>query len=77
LVKTGPHLSSPVGRVIQPTFRYLPVPVSVEVCGLPAALSLTCKVPGLVPVCVGVNVTLIVHLAFAARLEPQVVAEML
>ena len=39
------------------------------------ALSLTLNCPVLVPVCVGVNVTLIVHLPLAARLVPQVLAE--
>ena len=38
-------------------------------------MSATLKVPVLVPVAVGVNVTLIVHLAFAARLLVQVLAE--
>ena len=56
---------------------YLPVPVRVEVCGLPGALSLTDKLPVLVPVCVGVKTTLNVHFALAARLVEQVVAEIL
>lgn len=55
----------------------MPVPVRVEICGLPAALSLTCNVPVLVPVCVGVNTTLIVHVDLAARLVEQVVVETL
>jgi len=55
----------------------LPIPVRVEVCGLPAALSITCKVPVLVPVSVGVKTTLIVHLELAARLDEQVVVETL
>lgn len=41
------------------------------------ALSLTDSVPFLVPVCVGVKITLIVHLVLAARVAEQVVAEML
>ena len=44
-----------------------PVPVSGTVCGLPAALSVTASVPVRVPSAVGVNVTLIVHVAPAAR----------
>jgi hypothetical protein len=51
------------------------VPVRLEVCGLPIALSDTLNVPVLVPTAVGVNVTLIVQLVFAARLVPHVFAE--
>ena len=39
------------------------------------ALSATCRVPVLVPVAVGVKVTLILHEVFAARLVPQPVVE--
>lgn len=39
------------------------------------ALSFTISCPVLVPVCVGVKVTLIVHFFFAARLVPHVVAD--
>jgi hypothetical protein len=39
------------------------------------ALSLTLSWPVLVPVCVGVKVTLIVHLPLAARLVVHVVVE--
>src|SRR5579863_2667261 len=55
----------------------VPVPVRLEVCGLPIALSLTCNVPFLVPVAVGVNATLMVHLALAAKLAVQVVVDTL
>jgi hypothetical protein len=55
----------------------LPVPVRLDVWGLPIALSATLKIPVLVPVAVGVNTTLIVHIALAARLVEQVVAETL
>src|SRR6267154_2678861 len=40
---------------------FVPVPVSVTVCGLFAALSVMVKVPGRVPVIVGLNVTLIMQ----------------
>ena len=53
------------------------MPVKLEVCGLPIALSATLNVPVLVPVAFGVNTTLIVHLDLAARLLVQVVAETL
>ncbi len=56
---------------------YLPVPVRLEVCGLLAALSVTFNVPVLVPVCVGLNVTLILRLDLAAKLGAQVVVETL
>jgi hypothetical protein len=56
---------------------YLPVPVRLDVCGLPTALSATLSVPVRVPVAVGLNTTLMVHFALAARLDEQVVAEML
>ena len=49
-----------------------PVPVRLTVCGLPLALSVTLIVPVWVPVAVGVNVTLIVHLPPAATEEPHV-----
>ena len=55
----------------------MPVPDRLDVCGLPKALLLTCNVPVSTPVPVGVKITLIVHLDFAARLDVQVVAEML
>ena len=57
---------------------YLPVPVRLEVCGLPTtALSATCNDPVLAPVAVGVKTTLIVQLVLAARLVVQVVVETL
>jgi len=57
------------------TCSYLPVPVGFDTWGLLLALSLTLNCPVLVPVAVGVNVMLIVHLPFAAKLVPHVVAE--
>lgn len=58
-------------------FYYLPVPVRLEVCGLPGPLSLTDSVPDSVPVCVGENTTLIVQVDFEPRLDEQVVVETL
>ena len=58
------RLATGVGAVV-------PVPESVTLCGLPAALSVTERDPVRVPVAVGVNVTLIVQLAAAARGEEQ------
>ncbi len=51
------------------------MPARVAVCGLLLPLSLTSNWPVCVPVAVGVNVTLIVHLLLAPRLVPHVVAE--
>lgn len=51
------------------------MPVNEEVCGLLLASSLTVKLPVRVPVCVGVNVTLIVQCCCAPRLPVQVVDE--
>ncbi len=47
------------------------MPLSVTWCGLPVALSVTLNVPLRVPVAVGVKVTLMVQLAPAATLVPQ------
>jgi len=70
-----PRISA--GLVVENRPSYLPVPVRLEVCGLPMALSLTCNVPVLVPVAVGVNTTLMVQVALPDRLVVQVVAETL
>lgn len=50
------------------------MPATFDVCGLLLALSLTVNLPFLVPVAVGVNVTLMEHVLLAARLVVQVVA---
>lgn len=48
------------------------MPVSEMLCGLPDALSVTDSVAFRTPVAVGLNVMLMVQLALAATLEPQV-----
>jgi hypothetical protein len=48
-----------------------PVPVKATICGEFDAVSLTVITPGMLPVVEGVNVTLIVHVAPALRLLPQ------
>jgi hypothetical protein len=48
-----------------------PVPVRLTDCGLPAALSVIVRAALRVPVAVGVNVTLMLQLAPAATLVPQ------
>jgi len=49
----------------------LPLPVNDTDCGLPEALSVTRRLPLLVPVAVGLKVTLIVQLALIASANPQ------
>jgi hypothetical protein len=49
-----------------------PVPVRLAVCGLLPALSAMVRAPVRLPTRVGVNVTLIVHFAWAATEAPQV-----
>src|SRR5690349_13555695 len=51
---------------------YWPVPVSVAVCGLPGALSLTCRVALYVALLLGVNTTLMLHDEPAANVLVQV-----
>jgi hypothetical protein len=62
----------PKFRLVGLNSTTVPVPVRFTVCGLPAALSVIDNVPVRVPLCVGLKVTLMVQLASAARLEPQV-----
>jgi hypothetical protein len=52
-----------------------PVPVKVTICGEFEAVSLTVITPEMLPVAEGLNVTLIVHVAPALRLLPQVVLD--
>jgi hypothetical protein len=54
----------------------VPVPVSVELCGEPAALSATESVAVKLAADAGVKVTEIVHVPSAASVVPQVFAEM-
>jgi len=56
---------------------YFPVPVRLEVCGELLALSAAFNVPVRVPVACGVNTTLILQFALAAKLVVQVVVETL
>src|SRR5208282_2645932 len=50
----------------------VPVPESATICGLSAPLVAIARAPSIVPFDVGVNVTVIVHLAAAASEAPQV-----
>jgi hypothetical protein len=50
----------------------VPVPVRLAVCGLLPALSVTVSVPDRLPTTVGVNVTLMVHLALPSTDAAQV-----
>jgi hypothetical protein len=54
------------------SFATAPIPLSVTVCGLPAALSVTLRAAVRVPLAVGLNVTLMLQLAPVANELPQV-----
>ena len=56
-----------------PTAGAIPLPLRATVCGLPLALSVTDRVPVRVPVAVGLKFTLILQLAPAPKLPPQLV----
>jgi hypothetical protein len=53
----------------RPTPGAVPVPLKAAVCGLPLALSLTLTLADLLPLAVGLKVTLMVHVPFAARVD--------
>ena len=78
-VKRGNGGPNKKGLLAQPHERkayslvYLPVPDRLEVCGAPAALSLARNNPVLVPIWVGLNITLIVQLDWAERVLGQFV----
>ena len=59
-------------RILKFTPNYCPVPDSEIFCGLPPPLSVIETAAVLAPVAVGVKVTLMVQLAPAATLVPQV-----
>ena len=67
-IRTLPKFRLEVDKV---TIGAAPVPVSPAVCGLFVALSVTASDAVRLPVAVGVKVTLMVQLAPAARLVPQ------
>jgi len=54
---------------------YCPLPLSATINGLPLPLSLICRLAVSAPAAPGVNVSEMVQLAPAARLLPQVFAE--
>lgn len=62
---------SAAGVTVTVTVVAFPVPVRGTVCGFPDAVSWIVSWPGRLPGEVGLNVTEIVHFAFAAKLEPQ------
>jgi len=61
---------------IEKSTALVPFPVNGAVWGLPPASSVIVSVPGRVPNAVGVNVTLIMQFAPAAKLAPQGLLEM-
>lgn len=59
-------------RLVGESFAVVPVPLSGTCCGLPIALSVMLRAALRAPLAVGLNVTLIVQLAPAASVLPQV-----
>src|SRR5213593_2962406 len=68
-----PIASEPNARLagVRVTLEAVPVPVRVTLCGLPTALSVIATLALRLPVAVGLNATVIVHVAFAARVAGQ------
>ena len=66
-----PRFTVPKFKLDGTRLMAVPVPVRDTVCGLFGAVSLMFRLPLAVPICVGVNVTLIVQLAPAATEDPQ------
>ena len=67
-----PVATVPKFNLVGDSFAVVPIPLSGTGCGLPLALSVTLSAALRVPVAVGLNVTLIVQLAAAARELPHV-----
>jgi hypothetical protein len=72
-VTTCPALAVPTSRLPKATdvgdnvtAGATPVPVRLTVCGLPAASSVTSSIPARTPTAVGVNLTVMAHVPFAA-----------
>lgn len=70
-----PHVQRRFGYSASVLAIHLPVPVKLTDCGLVTALSLTDNIPERVPVAEGLNLMLMVQLAPAFRVVPQVVAD--
>jgi len=66
-----PTLTLPKFRLAGETFTTVPVPLRDTVCGLPAALSAIETEAARLPCAVGLKVTLMVQLAPATTLDPQ------
>jgi hypothetical protein len=67
-----PSNTLPKSRPLGLSSTTVPTPAKLTVCGLPGALSVIDSVPVRLPICDGLKVTLMVQLAPAAKLEPQV-----
>jgi hypothetical protein len=63
--------TEPKLKLVGESFALVPIPVSVTLCGLPAASSVMLRTAMRVPDPVGPNVTLIVQLAPATNELPQ------
>ncbi len=71
LLAPKPVLANVIVEMLKVTIGAVPVPLSVAVCGLPDALSITETAAVRVPEASGVNVILIVQLVAAASEVPQ------
>jgi hypothetical protein len=67
-----PIFTMPKLKLVGESFAVVPIPLSVTFCGLPAALSVMLTAAVRVPLAVGLKVTLILQLAPAANVLPQV-----
>jgi len=67
-----PTVTVPKLKLVGDSLAVVPTPLSGTTCGLPGALSVTLKEALRVPVAAGLNVTLKVQLAPAAKDVPQV-----
>ena len=68
----APMPTAPKFRLEGESLAVVPIPVRLTFCGLPAALSVTLSIAVRVPDAVGLNSTLMLQLAPAARELPQV-----
>lgn len=67
-----PIVTTPKLKLVGESSAVVPIPLNVTFCGLPAALSLMFSAAVRVPDAVGLNVTLMLHLAPPASELPHV-----
>ena len=67
-----PTVTDPKLKLVGERFAFVPIPLRLTFCGLPPPSSLMLTLADRVPRAVGLNFTVIVQLAPAAMLVPQV-----